>query len=186
VIPFEVIDLPLKDLKLIIRKRLGDKRGFLSRLYCAENFQIAGWMKPISQINYTFTAKRGTVRGMHFQRPPHSEMKLVSCIRGEVWDVAVDVRVNSQTYLQSYAERLTGENGLALLIPEGFAHGFQALTDDVEMLYCHSAAYSAEAESGLNPKDPDLAINWPITITETSVRDSEHALINSGFEGLII
>jgi len=181
---FTITDLPLPGLKLVERQRIGDGRGFLSRLFCAEELTAAGWFKPIAQINHTCTAKRGTVRGMHFQRPPHSEMKLVSCIRGEVWDVAVDVRSGSPTFLRWHAERLSAENGRALLIPEGFAHGFQALTDDVELLYCHSAAYAAEAEVGLNPRDGRLAIAWPLAITELSARDACHPLVESGFEGV--
>ena len=181
---FSVLDLPLPGLKLVERQRIGDGRGFLSRLFCAEELAAAGWVKPISQINHTRTTKCGTVRGMHFQRPPHSEMKLVSCIRGEVWDVALDVRSGSSTFLHWHAERLSADNNRALLIPEGFAHGFQALTDDVELLYCHSAAYAAEAEVGLNPQDTRLAIAWPLAITELSARDAKHSLLESGFEGV--
>ncbi len=181
---FTITDLPLAGLKRVQRQRLGDNRGFLARLFCAEELATAGWAKPIVQINHTYTAKQGTVRGMHFQRPPHAEMKLVSCIRGEVWDVAVDLRVGSPTYLHWHAERLSAQNGCALLIPEGFAHGFQALTDDVELLYCHSAAYAVQAEGGLNPNDPRLGIAWPLAIAELSARDAGHALITADFEGV--
>jgi dTDP-4-dehydrorhamnose 3,5-epimerase len=181
---FVVTDLPLPGLKLVERQPVGDDRGFLSRLFCAEQLATAGWVKPIAQINHTCTARRGAVRGMHFQRPPHSEMKLVSCIRGEVWDVALDVRAGSPTFLHWHAERLSEQNGRALLIPEGFAHGFQALTDDVELLYCHSATYAAEAAAGLNPQDARLAITWPLAITELSARDAAHPLITTGFEGV--
>jgi dTDP-4-dehydrorhamnose 3,5-epimerase len=181
---FTVIDLPLAGLKLIERKRLGDARGFLSRLFCVEELGAAGWNRPIVQINHTYTARCGTVRGMHFQYPPHAEMKLVSCIRGEVWDVAVDVRAGSKTFLQWHAERLSADNGRALLIPEGFAHGFQALTDDVELLYCHSAAYTVTAEAGLNAIDPMLTITWPLQITELSPRDSQHPMLNEQFAGV--
>lgn len=181
---FSVTDLPLAGLKLVERQRIGDTRGFLSRLFCAEELAAAGWIKPIAQINHTYTATQGTVRGMHFQRPPHAEMKLVSCIRGEIWDVAVDVRVGSPTFLHWYAERLSADNGRALLIPEGFAHGFQALTDGAELLYCHSAAYSAGAEAGLNPLDTRLAITWPLPITELSARDAARPLIETGLEGV--
>lgn len=181
---FTITDLPMAGLKRVQRQRLGDSRGFLARLFCADELAAAGWTQPIVQINHTFTAKQGTVRGMHFQRPPNAEMKLVSCIRGEVWDVAVDLRVGSPTFLHWHAERLSAENGCALLIPEGFAHGFQALTDDVELLYCHSAAYAAQAEGGLNPNDPRLGIAWPLAIAELSARDAGHALITADFEGV--
>ncbi len=182
---FTIIDLPLNGLKLVERQRLGDERGFLSRVFCAEGLSATGWAKPIAQINHTFTSRCGTVRGMHFQYPPNAEMKLVSCIRGEIWDVAVDLRRGSKTFLNWHAERLSAENCRALLIPEGFAHGFQSLTDDVEMLYCHSAAYVAAAEAGLNPKDSLLAIPWPLPITELSARDVQHPMVNKEFSGVV-
>lgn len=181
-----ITDLPLTGLKLVERQRLGDSRGFLSRIFCADELAVAGWQKPIAQINHTYTARQGTVRGMHFQQPPHSEMKLVSCLRGKVWDVAVDLRASSGTFLQWHAEKLSADNHRALLIPEGFAHGFQTLTDNVELLYCHSSAYCAEAESGLNPQEPKLAIEWPLEITELSNRDAFHQMINKKFAGLML
>jgi dTDP-4-dehydrorhamnose 3,5-epimerase len=181
---FSVTDLPLAGLKLVERRHLGDSRGFLARLFCAEELTGAGWTKPVMQINHTRTVRQGTVRGLHFQRPPNAEMKLVSCIRGEVWDVAVDVRADSPTFLHWYATHLSPENRLALLIPEGFAHGFQALTDDVELLYCHSVTHNSSAEAGLNPRDARLAIAWPLAITEISAKDAGHPLIETGFEGV--
>lgn len=181
---FTVTDLPLPGLKLIQRQRIGDTRGFLSRLYCAEELSAAGWRKPIAQLNHTYTAVQGTVRGMHFQRPPYAEMKLVSCVRGEVWDVAVDLRVDSPTYLRWHAERLSCDNLAALLLPEGFAHGFQSLGDGVELLYCHSAPYVPQAEAGLNPCDPALGITWPLPIAELSARDKVHPHISEIFEGI--
>ena len=175
---FEIVDTPLAGLKHVRRQKLGDSRGFLSRLFCAEELAAAGWTGPIAQINHTFTARAGTVRGMHFQRPPHAEIKLVSCLRGEVWDVAVDLRAGSPTFLRWHAERLSADNGCALLIPQGFAHGFQALSDDVELLYCHSAAYAAPSEAGLHPQDERLAIDWPLPLTELSARDAGHPRLN--------
>jgi dTDP-4-dehydrorhamnose 3,5-epimerase len=181
-----ITDLPLAGLKRIERQRLGDARGFLSRIFCAEELLAAGWDRPVVQINHSYTARRGVVRGMHYQRPPHAEMKLVSCIRGEVWDVGVDIRAGSKTFLQWHGERLSADSGRALLIPEGFAHGFQALTDDAELLYCHSAAYNAAAEAGLNPTDARLAISWPLQTTELSARDSQQPLLNERFAGVVL
>lgn len=181
---FTVADLPLDGLKLIERQRLGDSRGFLSRLFCAEEFAAAGWCQPIVQINHTYTAQRGTLRGMHYQTPPHAEMKLVSCIQGEVWDVAVDLHAGSPTFLHWHAEILSATNNRALLIPEGFAHGFQTLTDDVTLLYCHTTAYCPAAEMALNTQDPRLSITWPLAITEISPRDATHPLLDMKFEGL--
>ena len=162
--------LPLAGLKAITRKRIGDTRGFISRIFCAEELSDIGWDKPIAQINHTYTAKRATVRGMHFQYPPHAETKLVSCIRGAIWDVAVDVRAGSPTCLRSHAECLSADNGKMLLIPEGFAHGFQTLTNDVELIYVHSAVYAPDVEAGLNPMDPRLAIEWPLNFTSSVSR----------------
>lgn len=181
---FNVTDLPLLGLKLIERQRSNDSRGSFSRLFCGEELAEAGWHKPIAQINHTHTTSVGTVRGMHYQRTPHAEMKLVSCVRGEVWDVAVDLRRGSGTFLHWRAERLSADNGLALLIPEGFAHGFQSLTDHVELLYCHSEAHASIAEGGIRPTDPRLSITWPLAISELSPRDDDHPLLTLEFAGL--
>lgn len=181
---FQIHSLPLQGLKLIERQKLGDSRGFLSRLFCAEDLRPAGWKSSIQQINHTLTAKRGTVRGFHYQTPPHSEMKLVSCVAGKILDFAIDIRKESDTFLQVHSEELSAENGKALLIPEGFAHGFQSLTDNVELVYCHSAAFTADAEAGLNPLDPKLNIFWPLEISDLSDRDKQHQLIGEQFEGI--
>ena len=111
-------------------------------------------------------------------------MKLVSCLQGEILDVAVDLRKNSRTFLQWHAEKLTSENCRALLIPEGFAHGFQTLSDDCELVYLHSAPYSKEAEVGIRPNDPTLDISWPLEFFEVSTRDTEHPLLNDQFIGI--
>ncbi len=181
---FAVTDLPLAGLKLVERHPLGDSRGFLARLFCADDLAKAGWTLPIAQINHTCTTNRGAVRGMHLQRPPHSEMKLVSCVQGEVWDVAVDVRAGSKTFLTWHAEYLSAENGHAMLIPEGFAHGFQATTDNAQLLYCHSAVYNADAEMALNARDPFLKIDWPLEIGEMSDRDRNHPMLTPQFAGI--
>lgn len=181
---FTILDTPIAGLKIVERQQLGDSRGFLARLFCAKELVAAGWRKPVAQINHTLTQKAGTVRGMHFQRPPHSEMKLVTCLRGAIWDVAVDLRADSPAFFQWHAEELSADNHRALLIPEGFAHGFQTLVDDCELIYLHSAAYTPEAESGLNPNDTMLSITWPLAITELSGRDSQHAMIDQQFKGV--
>jgi dTDP-4-dehydrorhamnose 3,5-epimerase len=181
---FVLHDLPLAGLKLVERQRVGDARGYLSRLFCAEELAAAGWRKAVVQINHTCTMRRGIVRGMHFQRPPYAEMKLVSCLRGEVWDVAVDLRAGSPTFLQWHAERLSAKNGRALLIPEGFAHGFQAVSDEAELLYLHSAPYAPQVEGGLHPLDPRLSIAWPLPLETLSERDAGHALLDEAFEGV--
>jgi dTDP-4-dehydrorhamnose 3,5-epimerase len=181
---FSISQTSLEGLMLVARQRIGDQRGFLSRMFCSEEFQSVGWNMPIAQINHTKTHQLGAVRGMHFQKNPHAEKKLVSCVGGSVWDVAVDIRPGSATFLQWYAQELSANNGIALLIPEGFAHGFQALTTDAELIYLHSAAYHAASEAGIRPTDPRLAITWPLQISQISARDQSHPLIDITFEGV--
>lgn len=181
---FTILDTLIAGLKIVERQPLGDSRGFLTRLFCAEELAAAGWHKPIAQINQTLTQKQGTVRGLHFQQPPNAEMKLVTCLRGAVWDVAVDFRAGSPTFLQWHAEELSATNHRALLIPEGFAHGFQTLCDNCELIYLHSVAYKQGAEAGLNPKDPMLSITWPLAITELSARDAQHLMLDQQFKGV--
>ena len=144
---------------LVQRKATEDYRGFLSRFYCIEAFAGAGIKKPIVQINQTLTRKKGAVRGLHFQHAPHAEIKLVSCLKGEVLDVAVDIRRTSQTFLKWHGEILSAANRKSLLIPEGYAHGFQALTEDCELIYLHTSAYHPDAEGALNVTDPALSID---------------------------
>lgn len=177
---------PLAGLLEVQRLRLGDDRGFLSRLFCTDELAAAGWTLPVRQVNHSHTVRRGCLRGLHFQQAPHAETKLVSCLRGAVYDVAVDLRAGSSTFLHWYAAMLTADNGCALLIPEGFAHGFQTMTDDVDMVYCHSAAHVAESEGGLHPLDARLAITWPLQSTDMSPRDQAHPFIDTGFRGLTL
>lgn len=181
-----IIDTPIQGLSVIQRRHLDDARGFLTRIFCADELSPVGWTKPIAQINQTLTHKRGAIRGMHYQHPPGAEMKLVSCLKGKVWDVAVDIREDSPTFLQWHAEELSEENLSALLIPEGFAHGFQTLTDHVELLYLHSAPHSHQYEAALNPEDPSLAIAWPMSISEMSQKDKNHPLLNGDFKGIAV
>ena len=181
---FAATATPLAGLALVQRFRLEDDRGFLSRLYCRDELSAIGFPAPIVQINQTFTRASGTVRGMHFQRGEHVEMKLVTCLRGTIWDVAVDLRPDSPTFLHWHAEELSESNGLAFLIPEGFAHGFQVQSEECDVLYLHSTPHAPQAEGGVNPRDPRLAIAWPLPITLMSPRDTAHPMIDDGFEGL--
>jgi len=177
---------PIAGLTLVERQRIGDDRGYLERLFCSQELTEVGWPGSIAQINKTYTARPGAVRGMHFQHPPHREAKLVMCMRGRVFDVAVDIRQGSPTFLQWHGEVLEPESHNALLIPEGFAHGFQALTEDVEMLYCHSAAYAPDSEGGLHAKDPRLGISWPREIAALSPRDESHPFLDGAFRGISV
>lgn len=168
------------------RQPIGDDRGFLSRLFCSADLRDIGWTKGIAQINHTLTKIKGTVRGMHLQKPPHSEMKLVSCLRGKVWDVAVDLRRNSPTFLHWHAEILSAENNRSLLIPEGFAHGFQTQTNDCELLYFHSHEFVGDSELGFNPVDPRLGIKWPLAVAHLSERDGSHPMLSDSFQGIVL
>jgi len=175
---------PIDALHVIQRQPMGDERGYLERMFCGDELKPIIGQRSIMQINHTLTEKAGTVRGMHFQHPPHAEMKLVSCLRGKVFHVAVDLRKGSPTFLNWHAEVLTETNHKTFVIPEGFAHGFQTLTEDCELLYLHTAAYAPDAEAGLNALDHRLNIAWPMPIVERSVRDQQHAMLASEFSGL--
>ncbi len=176
----------MQGLQLIQRKPLGDSRGYLERLFCQSDLAELLHGETIVQINHTLTEKIGTLRGMHFQHPPYAETKFVMCLKGEVYDVAVDVRACSPTFLHWHSEILSAANHKTLLIPEGFAHGFQTLTDDCEMLYFHTAPYHSNSEAALNALDPKLAIAWPLPVTEQSIRDKEHPMINLSFQGVAL
>lgn len=140
--------------------------------------------RHIKQINHSRTRTVGAVRGLHFQYPPHAEMKLVRCIKGRVWDVAVDLRAGSATFLRWHAEELAPENARMLVIPEGCAHGFQVLERDSELLYLHTARYVPQVEGGLSCQDPRLGIAWPLPVTDLSRRDSNHAPLTFDFPGV--
>lgn len=161
-----------------------DDRGAFTRLFCEQDLAGAIGTHHIAQINHSRTAAPGSVRGMHYQAAPHAEMKLVRCLRGRVWDVAVDLRAGSPTFLQWHAEELTPDNARLLIVPEGCAHGFQVLAPDSELLYLHTAAYCASAEGGVHCLDPGLAIAWPLPVTGLSARDASHPAIDAAFKGL--
>lgn len=180
---FDLLPTPIADLHILQRKPMRDRRGYLERMFCVDELQ-AIFPRPVIQINRTLTARRGTIRGLHFQYAPHAERKLVSCLRGEVFDVAVDLRRSSPTFLRWHAEILSDDNHRSLVIPEGCAHGIQTLTDGCEMLYLHTAAFWPEAAGTLNPCDPHLAIPWPLETTELSDSDRAGALIDTDFRGL--
>ena len=181
---FVVTETPLQGLALVERIRREDERGFLARMFCKEELAIAGWNNDVAQINHTLTVKEGTIRGMHFQLPPYAEKKLVTCLKGEVWDVAVDIREGSPTFLQWHGEKLSADNRRSLMIPEGFAHGFQTLSPDVQMLYVHSSLYNPEYERGLNPLDKKLNIKWPQVINGMSEKDRSALSLDSEFKGV--
>lgn len=183
---FELVETGLPGLRVAVRKPVGDARGWLERVYCADDLRSVLGERTIVQINRTLTGAAGTVRGLHFQHPPAAEIKLVSCLRGKVMDVAVDVRRGSPTFLRWHAEVLSAENRRTLIIPEGFAHGFQTLADHCELLYLHTAHYAPELEDGLNAMDPRLAITWPRPVTVRSERDRSLPSADDVFQGVAL
>lgn len=181
---FLAIDAPIQGVKVIQQCPIVDNRGSLTRLFCSDELSTIGWTQPVVQINRTFTAKRGSVRGIHYQLPPYQEMKLICCLKGEVLDIAVDVRSDSPTLLEWYGDKLSEQNKKMMLIPEGVAHGIQTLTDDVEMLYLHSAEFSASFEAGIHPLDPLIDIKWHSVVTDMSDRDATHKFLDRTFVGI--
>ena len=150
-----------------------DERGWLARTYCAKEFSEAGLNTTWPQANAVQTLHKGTLRGLHWQAEPHPEIKLIRCTRGRVWDVVVDVRPESPTFGRWEAFELTPENGIQLYVPAGFAHGFQCLTDDVEMSYLMSDFYVPDLARGIRWDDPQVAIPWPVANPILSPRDRD-------------
>ncbi|OBE94545.1 dTDP-4-dehydrorhamnose 3,5-epimerase family protein [Mycobacterium sp. 852002-10029_SCH5224772] len=181
-----VLDTPLPDLKIVQSLPFRDARGVFGRIFCAEELQPLLGNRQIAQINHSKTSHAGAVRGLHFQRPPHAEMKMIRCLRGRVWDVAVDLRIDSPTFLQWHAEQLAQDDAQMLIIPEGFAHGFQVLEPESELLYLHTASYDPPSEGGVRHDDPRLAISWPLPPRDVSPRDLTHPLLSPDFAGVAL
>ena len=168
---FDLQTFKIEGLLLIKKNRLVDHRGYFERVYCQESFKEVSSFIDVQQINHSMTLRKGTVRGLHFQKAPHQETKVVTCIRGQIYDVAVDLRPGSKTYGQHVGVHLDAETQDSFLIPKGFAHGFQALTDHAEMIYLNDACYQADAEQGLSALDPELEIQWPLPPIDLSQKD---------------
>lgn len=148
---------------LVKAQPISDDRGFFSRFWCSEEFGSRGLLSEPTQGNIAFTRRKGTLRGLHYQLAPHEDAKLVRCISGSIFDVAVDLRLDSPTYLKWCGHQLSAKDHDVLYIPEGFAHGYQALEDNTEILYLVSKAYSPEHEVGLRWNDPTVGIEWPLS-----------------------
>jgi len=176
----------LEGLHLIKRNSIADSRGSFERMFCQDELNSFLHSKTIQQVNRSFTVLEGTVRGMHFQHPPHSETKIVSCLKGRVWDVAIDLRRGSPTFLQWHGEVLDEKNCRSIIIPEGFAHGFQTLEANCVMLYFHTAVYETASESAINALDPRIGIEWPKQIAERSERDMNHPMLPKDFSGIVL
>jgi dTDP-4-dehydrorhamnose 3,5-epimerase len=182
----EFIETPLKGLYVIHHEILKDDRGLFARTFCKEESKKIGFNKEFIQFNHSFNRSKGTIRGMHFQTAPYTETKLIRCIQGKVYDVAIDIRENSPTFLEYFGVELSAENMFSIFIPEGFAHGFQTIEDDTTLIYHHTQVYSPQADSGLRYDDVALGIEWQLTPTNVSEKDKNYKLIEKNFKGIII
>ena len=176
----------LPGVTLLQRAPITDERGWLERMY--DNAELADALgeRQIVQVNHTLTRSAGTVRGLHFQVQPSAEVKIVSCVRGAIFDVAVDLRRGSPSFLHWHGETLSEENHRSLLIPEGFAHGFQSLVEDCEVLYFHTSAYDPANQRGIDPLDPLAGVAWPLPVGQMSARDRSHAPLEAHFDGIVV
>jgi len=178
------IPTPLAGSYIVELEPFSDERGWFARYYCKEEFAAIGHQQEWMQMNHSFTREKSTLRGMHFQYPPHSEIKMVRCVSGAVYDVIVDLREGSPTFLQHTGVELSAANRRMIYIPEGFAHGFMTLAENTELLYHHSRIYTPGAEGGLRYDDPLLGIQWPGTPALLSARDQQHPYIDNRFKGI--
>jgi dTDP-4-dehydrorhamnose 3,5-epimerase len=167
----------LKGAFIIDLDRKTDERGFFARAFCQKEFRDHGLKSVIAQANVASNAKRGTLRGMHFQYPPAAESKLVRCTRGAILDIIVDLRPESPTYLEHISVELNEDNMTALYVPERFAHGYQVLRDNTDTSYQVGEFYTPNAESGLRHDDPRLGLKWPLPVSEISSKDREFRLL---------
>lgn len=168
---------PLEGAYVIALEPREDERGLFARSFCAREFAEHRLETQFVQTNLSKNKKAGIVRGMHFQRGQEAEVKLVRCIEGSIYDVIVDVREDSPTYLQWFGVELSAENGLQLYVPRGFAHGYQALTDNASVHYMVSNYYAPDAEAGLRHDDPTIGIQWPLAVSQLSPKDAAWPLV---------
>jgi dTDP-4-dehydrorhamnose 3,5-epimerase len=167
-------ETPLKGAYLIDLEKREDERGFFARLYCEKEFEQHGLATKFVQINDSLNSQRGTLRGLHYQLPPSGEAKIVRCLRGSFFDVIVDIRPKSSTFLKFFGYELTAENRTMMYVPVGFAHGFLTTSDDAEVLYILSSFYAPEQQRGLRYDDPTISIQWPFDPVIVSRRDTQH------------
>ena len=182
--PMKINHTPLQDAFIIEPEPFKDDRGLLARVFCQRELQHILHNKNIVQINHSLTRQKGALRGMHFQYPPKSEIKMVKCLRGSVFDVMIDLRQDSSTFLKWHGEILSVGNMKMMYIPEGFAHGFQTLEENSELLYLHTEFYSPEHEWGVRYNDPKIGIKWPLEAADISERDKNHPLLVEDFSGV--
>ncbi len=178
------IETPLQNAYTIDLNPFQDERGAFIRAFCKKEFEEIGHSKEFVQINHSINKQKGTIRGMHFQKPPFAEIKLIRCIRGSIFDVIIDVRKNSPTFLHSFGVELSAENLKMMYVPEGFAHGFQTLENECEVLYHHTEYYNPTSEDGLRFDDKILNIQWKLKPENISVKDLNYKMIDNNFIGL--
>jgi dTDP-4-dehydrorhamnose 3,5-epimerase len=167
-------ETPLKGAFVIDLEPRGDERGFFARAFCMNEFAEHGLANRVAQANLSHNPRRGTLRGMHYQVPPHAEVKLVRCTRGAIWDAIIDLRKDSPTYLQWFGVELSADNRRTFYVPQGFAHGYQSLTDDSEVFYMVTEFYAPGSEHGIRWNDPRFAIPWPVPDPVLSPKDAAH------------
>jgi dTDP-4-dehydrorhamnose 3,5-epimerase len=176
--------LPLEGSYIIKPEPFSDDRGWFMRTYCKHEFEKIGHKSEWVQMNHSFTSKKGTIRGMHYQLPPHGEIKLVRCVSGEVYDVIIDLRKDSPTFLKYFGTKLSAANKEMIYIPAGFAHGFQTLTDNAELVYNHSAFYTPASEASIRYNDEAVSIVWPLALSDISAKDANAPLTDKNFKGI--
>ena len=175
---------PLRSACTIELDRRGDDRGFFARVFCENEFSEAGLVSKFVQVNESFSAKKGTMRGMHYQLPPKAEVKVVRCVRGALWDVILDLRPDSPTFGKSFGAELNADNRLMMYVPRGFAHAILTLTDDAEAFYLVSEFYGPEKERGVRWNDPKFCVSWPIEPSEVSAKDAKWPDFDPAFHGI--
>jgi dTDP-4-dehydrorhamnose 3,5-epimerase len=180
----KIINTPLQDAVVIETEPFVDDRGRFTRIFCQNELRNILNGKNFVQINHSLTLKKGAIRGMHFQYPPKAEIKMVKCLSGSVFDVIIDMRKGSPTFLNWHAVTLSPENMKMIYIPEGYAHGLQTLEENCELLYLHTESYSPEQESGVRYNDPKIGIKWPLEPNEISDKDKRYALLPQDFGGI--
>jgi dTDP-4-dehydrorhamnose 3,5-epimerase len=174
---------PLRDAYTIDLERRGDDRGFFARVFCENEFSQAGLESKFVQVNESLSAKKGTLRGMHYQLPPKAEVKLVRCVHGALWDAILDLRPDSPTFGKWFGAELSADNRLMMYVPRGFAHAVLTLTDKAEAFYLVSEFYGPEQERGVRWNDPKFGVSWPIAPHEISAKDAKWPDFDPGFHG---
>jgi dTDP-4-dehydrorhamnose 3,5-epimerase len=176
---FDACETEIPGVKKLFQTTKLDNRGSFSKLFTLNETYVSCEERGILQVNLSCNAREGTIRGLHFQRMPKPDSKIVTVLQGEIWDVVLDLRLESPTYLQWKAFQINPKSGFSLLIPEGCAHGFQTLKNETEILYLHSEVFYSDLDSGINPLDSELSIPWPINEKIISERDRNLPWLNS-------